>query len=128
MTKPATVSEYMRALPPAARAALEELRRVVRETAPDADEGISYEIPTYKLHGRMLLSIAAWKTHLGFYPLSGEILETYERELQPYLKPKATARFKMGERLPVALVKKIVRARIKEVEAAAKPRKTRTKK
>ena len=115
------VDAYLATVPEEARAALEQLRKAIRAAAPKATEVISYQIPTFKHYG-MLVSFAAWKDHCSFYPASYAVMEAFKDEFKGYdtASTKGTIRFQAGKPLPVALVKKIVRARIKENEAHAK--------
>jgi uncharacterized protein YdhG (YjbR/CyaY superfamily) len=95
---------------------LRELRQAIRSAAPKAEEKISYRMPFYAYHGR-LIYFAAHKNHVGMYPIIGREKDLYAKELKPYLVDKATLQFPIGSRLPITLVKKIVRARAKENEA-----------
>ena len=115
------VDTYLATLPKQERAALGQLRRAIRDTAPKATEVISYQIPTFKHYG-MLVSFAAWKDHCSFYPASYAVMEAFKDEFKGYdtASTKGTIRFQAGKPLPVALVKKMVKARIKENEARAK--------
>ena len=109
---PGDVDDYLRRLPRDKRAALEELRRTIKSIAPTAIETISYQIPTFKLDGRMLVSYAGFSDHCSFFPGAGPI-EAHKRELQSYQTSKGTIRFTVDEPLPVTLVTKLVKTRIK---------------
>ena len=98
---------------------LEKLRKTIKAVVPRAVEVISYQIPTFKLDGRMLVSYAAFKDHCSFFPGAAPI-KAHEDELKSYQTSKGTIRFATGKPLPAALVKKLVRTRIKENEARAK--------
>lgn len=113
------VEEYLAAVPEEARATLEKLRKTIRAAAPKAVEVISYQVPTFKLDGRMLVSYAAFKNHCSFFPGAAPI-KAHEADLKSYETSKGTIRFPTGKPLPAALVKKLVKARIKENEARAK--------
>jgi uncharacterized protein YdhG (YjbR/CyaY superfamily) len=120
MTVPAVsadVDAYIAAAPKAAQATLRQLREVIRDAAPKAEERISYGMPSYDYHGR-LVYFAAFKNHVGLYAI-GQPQDAYTKELKPYLAGKSTARFPIGEPLPVALIRKVVEARVKENEAQA---------
>ena len=108
-----TIDEYIAAFPRDVQAILEELRRTIRDEAPDAEETISYGIPTFDLNGRHLVHFAAYKNHVGFYPTSSGI-NAFRKELSNYEVSKGTVRFPIGEPIPFDLVKKIVRYRVKE--------------
>lgn len=109
------VDEYMQALPSAVRTTLEKVRQTIIAAAPEAEEVISYQIPTYKYKGA-LIHFAAFKNHCGLYAVSKNILKVFEKELWPYVSEGTTIRFTTDKPLPASLLKKIVRARIKENE------------
>ena len=119
--KPGNVEEYLAALSPEQRAALERLRRTIKAVAPKAVEGISYQIPTFKLDGRMMVSYAAFSEHCSFFPGAGPA-EVHQRELKPYQTSKGTIRFTPDKPLPVTLIKKIVKTRIRLNEEIVKRR------
>jgi len=114
MAAPTSVEEYLAGLPRESRTALEELRRTIEAAAPEATEGISYQIPTFKDHGRMLVSYAAFQDHCSLFPASVAVVEALGEELEPYLSGKATIRFRPDAPLPAALVKRIVEVRLEE--------------
>jgi uncharacterized protein YdhG (YjbR/CyaY superfamily) len=111
---PATVEEYLAALPEASRAVLEELRETIRAAAPDATEAISYGMPAFRDHGRVLVYYAAFKGHYSLFPASGTVLGELRDELRPYFASKGTLRFRYGEAVPAALVTRIVELRLAE--------------
>lgn len=113
---PKTVDEYLAALPKEARATLEKIRKTVKAVAPKATEGISYQMPMYKQHG-MLVGFAAFKDHCSFFP-GAEPIAAHKDELKAYETSKGTIRFPIGQPLPAALVKKLVKTRLAENEAA----------
>jgi len=113
------VDTYLGALPEEQRAALEKLRATIRAAAPDAAESISYGMPTFKYKGRPLIYFGAAKKHCALY---GMHMEAHREELQRYDTSKGTIRFPSGKPLPAALVKKLVKARMAEIEAGAKDR------
>ncbi len=110
-----TVDEYLRALPEAMRTTLETVRQSIKAAAPQAEEVISYRIPTYKYRGP-LVHFAAFKDHCSLVVVSKSILEILEQELQSYKISGTTIHFSPEKPLPAILVKKIVEARIKENE------------
>ena len=114
MAAPTSVDDYLSALPEAPRAALEKLRKQIKAAAPEATETISYQMPTFKLDGRFLVSYAAFKNHCSLFPASERMLAEYGDELEPYFSGKGTIRFTPDEPLPSALVKKIMKTRIEE--------------
>ena len=117
--KPQTIDEYLAPLSNEKRAALEKLRRAIKSAAPKAEECISYEIPSFRLGGRMLVSFAAWAKHCAFYAGSSPV-EAYKDELKAYDTSKGTIRFQADSPLPATLVRKLVKTRIAE-HAARKP-------
>lgn len=113
------VDEYLAQVPEDARAALEKLRKTIRAAVPKATEALSYGIPTFKLHGRALVWYAAFKNHCSFFPLSAAMREEHAKELEGYdTTAKGTLRFSANKPLPAALVRKLVKTRIAENEAA----------
>ena len=117
MRKPTSVEEYLSWQTDDARAALERLREVIHRAAPDAEDGISYAMAGCKLHGKGLVCYAAFKDHYSFFPMSTKVIADHAAELGDRVTGKGTIRFEYGERLPVVLVKKMVKARVVEVEA-----------
>jgi len=113
------VDAYIAAAPEPARGMLREMRQIVKAAAPRAVEMISYGIPLYKQQGH-LTAFAAFKNHVGFYVMSKRLMAAYRKEFAPYKQAIATVQFPIGEPIPAALVKKVVKARIKENEARAK--------
>jgi uncharacterized protein YdhG (YjbR/CyaY superfamily) len=108
-----TVDEYIAAFPSNVQSILQELRKVIKDAAPDAQECISYQMPAYK-QNRYLVSFAAWKNHIGLYVATNTVLEAYKKELSPYEVSKITIKFSLDKPLPFDLVKKIVKLRLKE--------------
>jgi len=119
---PRDVDEYLAGVPKEARATLAKLRKTIKAAAPMAAEGISYQMPMYKHHG-MVVGFAAFKNHCSLFP-GAAVMDAHKEELQPYDTSRGTIRFPATKPLPAWLVKKLVRARIKENEtrAAAKNR------
>lgn len=115
------VDDYLARLPEDARVALEKLRRTIKSVVPGAVEVISYQIPTFKYQGRMLVSYAAFSEHCSFFP-GARPIEVYRNELKAFQTSKGTIRFPVDKPLPAALVKKLVKARIAENEARQEKR------
>jgi uncharacterized protein YdhG (YjbR/CyaY superfamily) len=114
-----TMDEYIAKFPKNVRDVLEELRRVIRESAPEAEEAISYGMPTFKLNGN-LVHFAAWKNHVGFYPGGSSAIEAFKKELSPFKQSKGTVQFPIDKPIPFDLVKKIVKFRVKQNESKKK--------
>ena len=108
-----TMDEYIQAFPGDVQSILEKIRQTIRKTAPEAVETISYQIPTFKLHGKYLVYFAAFKNHIGVYPIPSGT-KSFEKELSPYIRGKGTVRFPLNKPVPYDLVNKIVRFRVKE--------------
>ena len=111
-----TVSGYLSGVPSEQRAALEKLRSTIKSIVPGATEVISYDIPTFKLDGRMLVSYAAFKKHCSFFPGAGPI-EMHANDLTSFQTSKGTIQFTPEHPLSTALVKKLVKTRIRLNEA-----------
>jgi len=118
--KARTVDQYLAALSEDKRAALEKLRRTIRAAAPGAEECISYQLPAFRLDGRMLVAFGATASHCAFYPMSSSTLEAHGDDLEGYDTSKGTIRFRAEDPLPAALVRKLVKARIAENAARKK--------
>ena len=112
--KPKTIAQYLAALSDDKRAALEKLRKTIRAAAPNAEECISYQLPAFRLYGRMLVAFGATANHCAFYPMSSSTVEAHMDALKDCDTSKGTIRFQADEPLPAALVRKLVKARIAE--------------
>jgi len=110
-----TIDEYIAQFPKNVRDILQELRRAIKESAPDAEETISYGMPAFKLRGKALVYFAAWKKHIGFYPIPSAI-EAFKKELSPFKQAKGAVQFPY-DAVPFDLVKRIVRFRVEENES-----------
>ena len=108
--KPKTIDEYRAPLSDDQRAALEKLRRSILAAAPAAVECISYQLPAFRLDGKLLAAFGAWANHCAFYP--GAVMEDLGVELRGYDISKGTIRFLASQPLPAPLVRKLVKARI----------------
>jgi uncharacterized protein YdhG (YjbR/CyaY superfamily) len=107
-----TIDEYVASFPRNIQNILEELRQVIRDSAPNAEEAISFQMPTFKLNGN-LVWFAAFKNHIGFYPKASAI-EAFRKELTDYEVSKGTIRFPFDKPIPFDLVRKIVKYRVKQ--------------
>jgi uncharacterized protein YdhG (YjbR/CyaY superfamily) len=118
--KPKTVDRYLAELPVDARRSLQGVREAIEDAAPEAEATISYGIPLYKLRGQHLIGFGASKKHLSLFVIDSTVLREHERELAPFdhAGTKTTIRFTVDNPLPKALVGKIVKARVKGLDAA----------
>ena len=111
--KPQTIDEYLAPLSQEKRAALEKLRSDIKAAAPKAEECISYQIPAFRLAGRLLVAFGAAAKHCAFYP-GAHPIEAHKDELKEYKTSKGTIRFQPDLPLPATLVRKLVKTRIQE--------------
>ena len=103
----ATIDAYIDSFPPQVQAILEQVRAVILTAVPEATETISYNIPTFDLHGQHLIFFAGWKDAISIYPLpAGDA--SFEERIAPYRKEKSTARFPLARPFPYDLVGEIV--------------------
>ncbi len=123
---PQTIDEYIAGFPESIQALLHRVRKIVRESAPGAQETIKYRIPTYTLHGN-LVHFAAFKQHVGFYPTPSGI-EKFKKELAPYKTARGSVQFPLDKPLPLGLIGRIVRFRVKESLARAAEQKSHYRK
>ena len=115
-TPPKTVDAYLAAQPKPARDVLQRVRATLRKALPGATEGISYQIPIYKLDGAMVLYFAGFRDHYSIYPATPRLIEELEEELAGYLHNKATLRFSYEEAVPTRLIARM--AKVRAAEAA----------
>jgi len=111
-SKPKTHDDYLAAVSEDKRGALQELRTAIKMAAPKAEECISYQVPAFRLNGKFLVAYGAATNHCAFYP--GSTVKALKNELKSYDTSKGTIRFSADKPLPSALVRKLVRLRIKE--------------
>jgi len=107
-----SIDEYIAAFPKNVQRILEEIRQAIKESAPEAEETISYQIPAFKQNG-ILVWFAAFKDHIGFYPRVSAIKE-FKEKLSAYEISKGTVRFPMDKPIPFDLIKEMVQFRVKE--------------
>lgn len=112
------IDEYIAGFPENVRQLLEEMRSAIQKAAPQAEEAIKYGIPTFVLNGN-LVHFAAYKNHIGFYPAPGGVAE-FKKAISPYEAGKGTLRFPLDKKLPLALIGKIVKFRVKKNSETAK--------
>jgi uncharacterized protein YdhG (YjbR/CyaY superfamily) len=110
--KPQTIDEYIATFPEQTQQLLETMRQTIRGAAPDAEEAMSYAIPTFKQNG-VLVHFAAFKEHVGFYPTPSG-MEAFQEELSVYKGGKGSVKFPMDQDLPLDLVTRITKFRVQE--------------
>ena len=120
-TAPTTINEYIAGFPTDVQKILQKVRDTIRKAAPRAEETISYKMPTFNLDGRHLIYFAAYKKHIGVYPVpSGD--EKFKEQIARYQAGKGTLQFPLDQPIPYTLIARIVKLRAKEsrVQSAAK--------
>lgn len=120
-TNSKSVDEYIASQPKAVRSVLQRVRSVIRKALPEAEEVISYQIPAFRLHGRIVLYFAAWKEHYSIYPAL-DVAAVFKDELVRYKVSKGTIRFPLSEPVPVKLIERIAKFRAKVVAERQKAR------
>lgn len=112
---PGNIGEYIAGFPPDVQAILQQIRTVIREVAPAAEETIKYRIPTFVMNEN-LVHFAAFDAHIGFYPTPSGILK-FKDELSAYKSAKGSVQFPLSQPMPLNLIKRIVKFRVREVRA-----------
>jgi uncharacterized protein YdhG (YjbR/CyaY superfamily) len=122
MAKPKDIDGYVSQFSADVRAVLRDVREAIRRAAPDAEETISYQMPAFRQHG-ILVYFAAWKKHIGLYPpISGDT--AVEKAIARYAGPKGNLQFPLDEPMPLDLIERIVKLRVKQdTEKAARRKK-----
>ena len=110
-----TIDTYIGQVPAEVQVILQEIRQVIKEAAPEAEEKISYQMPTFYLDGN-LVHFAAYKNHIGFYPAPSGI-EKFKQELSKYKSAKGSVQFPLNQTIPFDLIRKIVGFRVAENQA-----------
>jgi uncharacterized protein YdhG (YjbR/CyaY superfamily) len=126
-TPPRTIDEYIAVQPPAAQIVLERVRGAIGKAVPDAEECISYQIPAFRLHGRVLLYFAGWTEHYSIYPASEAMVAAFPDEVEQYRVSKGTLRFPLSGPVPVKLIARIAKFRAKELSERRPARATSKK-
>ena len=121
MAKPKTIDEFIAGFPKDVQKILQELRAAIKKAAPATEETINYGVPTFILNGN-LVHFAGFKHHIGFYPTPSGI-EAFKKELSVYKGAKGSVQFPLDKPLPLGLITKIVKFRVKENNEKAKARK-----
>ncbi|HJY46321.1 MAG TPA: DUF1801 domain-containing protein [Propionibacteriaceae bacterium] len=102
-----SVDAYIRTFPPDVQSVLQAVRDTIHAAAPDAQESISYQIPTFSIGGRPVVYLAGWKKHISLYPLP-ELDETLKPQVAPYLSGRGTAKFLLAKPIPLQLITVLV--------------------
>ena len=124
--KPTDIDGYISKFPADVQAILKSVRQTIANAAPEADEVISYQMPAFRQHG-ILVYFAAWKKHIGLYPpISGD--KAVEKAIARYAGPKGKLQFPLDEPMPLDLIERIVKLRVKQdtEKAAKRSKKSRT--
>jgi uncharacterized protein YdhG (YjbR/CyaY superfamily) len=117
---PTTIDEYLAGCPRSTQAVLKKVRKAIRRALPGAEEVISYRIPAFKLHGRVVVYFAAWAEHYAVYPFTRRLEAAFRDEIAPYeVSGKGTIRFPYSAPVPTALIEGIAAFRAQEVKESA---------
>ena len=110
-----SIDQYIGTFPEDMQKILEELRATIKAAAPEAEETISYNIPTFKMNGRYLIYFAGWKNHISLYPIPVGS-EAFNKQVAKYAEGKGTLKFPLDKPLPLKLITKIVKLKLDENE------------
>jgi uncharacterized protein YdhG (YjbR/CyaY superfamily) len=108
------IDEYLADLDEGKRATLAQLRQTILDVLPEAEQGISYGLPAFKIHGKTIAGFAAFKNHLSYLPHSGSVFPQLRDELKGYVTSSGALRFDIGDALPAPLVEKLIAVRLKQ--------------
>ena len=108
------IDRYLDGLEEPKRTTLARLRQTILDVIPDAEQGISYGVPAFKVRGKTIAGFAAFKNHLSYLPHSGSVFPRLKDELKGYCASSGALRFDVGEPLPAALVQKLIAVRLKQ--------------
>jgi uncharacterized protein YdhG (YjbR/CyaY superfamily) len=106
---------YLSNIPSEQRSVLQRLRKTIKSIVPNAEEVISTRVPAFKYKGKVFVSFGAWKTHLSLFIMRGSVMKLLKKDLKPYDTSRFVIRFSHENPLPASLVRKIVKARIAEI-------------
>jgi uncharacterized protein YdhG (YjbR/CyaY superfamily) len=124
-TTPQNIDEYIAGFPKDVQEILEKIRTTIRKAAPAAEEAISYKMPTFNLKGQYLIYFAAYKKHIGLYPIPVGDAQ-FNEEVSAYQAEKGTLQFPLDKPIPYKLISKIVKVRAKENSSKADPKGKKT--
>ena len=111
---PGSIDEYIARFPKEVQVLLTQIREVIREVAPEAEERISYDMPTFNIEGKYLIYFAAWKKHIALYPVNGKVSENLKEELSGYKSTKGSVHFPLSQPIPLHLIRRITELRLLE--------------
>ena len=118
-----SLDEYIATFPADMQKMLEELRRTIKAAVPEAEETISYNMPTFTLHGKYLIYFAGWKSHISIYPIpSGS--EAFNKQVSQYTAGKGTLKFPLDKPIPLKLITRMVKYRVAEERKRAGKKKS----
>jgi uncharacterized protein YdhG (YjbR/CyaY superfamily) len=109
------IDDYLMNLDEPKRTTLQQLRQTIAQVIPNAEQGISYGLPAFRLHGKVIAGFAAFKNHLSYLPHSGSVLAGLAGDVGGYVTSKGALQFSIDKSLPKTLVKKLIAVRLKEV-------------
>ncbi len=127
MPKIKNIDDYIALQPEKFQEALEKVRQVFHKVAPKAEEAISYNMPAFKFHG-MLGGFAGFKDHMSFFPWTGKTVKQFKKELEGFKTSKGTVQFTLEKPIPVPLLKKMLKARMKDLLEKEKGKKKKVAK
>jgi uncharacterized protein YdhG (YjbR/CyaY superfamily) len=110
------IDDYLRGVEEPKRGTLEALRGTILEVIPDAEQGISYSMPAFRLHGKTIAGFAAFKNHLSYLPHSGRVLGELAADLSGYTMTKGSLHFPVDQPLPRAVVERLIAVRLREAD------------
>jgi uncharacterized protein YdhG (YjbR/CyaY superfamily) len=111
-----SIDKYIAEFPAETQQVLQQMRALIRASAPEATETIGYAIPTFDLDGRHLVHFAGYEKHVGFYPTASGV-EAFKEEFRAYHSARGSVRFPLASPLPVDLIRRVVEFRVQEVRA-----------
>lgn len=113
MNKPKNVEEYIKYFPEDVQSILQKVRKTISKVVPNAEEIISYAIPSFKMKGKYLIYFAGWKKHISIYPIP-KVTKAFNKKISKYIAGKGTLKFPLSEDIPYDLISEITKLRLKE--------------
>ena len=114
------IDDFLKKIEVSKRKELERIRSLAKKTVPDAEEVISYGMPTLKYQGKSFLGFDAHKNHIGIYPYSGQVIETLKDQLREYGLSSGAIRIPLDKPIPENLLKQIINCRLEQIKADMK--------